>query len=90
MSLIQLREARGKISLLPRQVHRAYAFVGGYFWLPCSLCGHEMGGHEWRSVNGKPSSIPAGKPGVSKGICPVCTYEGRGAGPVRPGEETTT
>jgi hypothetical protein len=88
MSLTKRREARGKISLLPRQVHRAYAFVARHFWLPCTLCGQPMGGHEWRSVDGKPSSVPI-RPGVSKGICPVCTYEGRGAGPVRPDEEPT-
>lgn len=31
---------------LPRFVHRAYAALAGYFWLPCPLCGHGFGGHE--------------------------------------------
>ena len=31
---------------LPRWVHRAIAFVGGYFWLPCPVCGRRFGGHE--------------------------------------------
>lgn len=87
MNLTRVREARGRISLLPRWMHRAYALTAGYFWLPCSLCGRQMGGHEWRSVEGKDASTPADRPGSSHGICPVCTYEGKGgvrcAHPVR-------
>jgi hypothetical protein len=33
---------------LPRWVHKLYAGMFGYFWLPCTLCGREYGGHEWR------------------------------------------
>lgn len=77
MNLTRVREARGRVSLLPRWVHRAYASVAGYFWLPCALCGRRMGGHEWRSVDGRPDSIPDGGPGATRGICPVCSYEGR-------------
>jgi hypothetical protein len=61
-----------------RQAHRLYAFLLGYFWVPCPLCGRYFGGHEWRDINGLPSSIPAGDPGISKGICPKCTRAGRG------------
>lgn len=31
---------------LPRFAHRAYAFLAGYFWLPCPMCGRKFGGHE--------------------------------------------
>lgn len=30
----------------PRWVHRVYAFVRGFYWLPCPGCGNYMGGHE--------------------------------------------
>ena len=78
MKITRLREARGRISLLPRWVHQWFAFMGGYFWLPCPMCGRVMGGHEWRRVEGKVSSVPDGKSDVFHGICPVCTYEGKG------------
>lgn len=29
-----------------RLLHRIWAFVGGYFWLPCPRCGRMFGGHE--------------------------------------------
>ncbi len=32
-----------------RILNRAYAFINGYFWLPCPICGEMFGGHE---VNG--------------------------------------
>lgn len=62
-----------------RRWHRTYAHVAGYFWLPCPLCGQEFGGHEWRDIDGKRSSIPTGRRGISEGICPDCTRAGRGA-----------
>lgn len=63
-----------------RAMNRAIARAGGYFWLPCPLCGQEFGGHEWRDINGKRSSIPSpdGPQGMSTGICPDCTIAGRG------------
>jgi hypothetical protein len=33
-----------------RQVHRAYAFLFGYFWKPCPVCSCYFGGHEVRVV----------------------------------------
>jgi len=65
-----------------RSVHEEYARLHGYFWLPCPLCDRSFGGHEWRSINGKESSIPdpfeGPGSGMSIGICPSCTREGRG------------
>ena len=28
-------------------MNRLYAFLFGYFWLPCDICGDGFGGHEW-------------------------------------------
>lgn len=38
----------------PRWMHRTYAALAGYFWLPCPTCGRHFGGHEWdlRNING--------------------------------------
>ena len=71
------------VQLVPerlRWAHRWYAQTHGYFWLPCVLCGRESGGHEWRDIDGKESSIPdpTEGPGRSIGICPWCTRESRG------------
>lgn len=33
-------------NITPRLFHRIYAFVFGYFWLPCPICGNYFGGHE--------------------------------------------
>lgn len=30
----------------PRWLHRSYAFLFRYFWLPCPLCYRNFGGHE--------------------------------------------
>lgn len=31
----------------PRWLQKVKADRGGYFWLPCPMCGEEFGGHEW-------------------------------------------
>ena len=68
-----------RMSRLPRWLHHLWANLGGYFWLPCPLCGRDSGGHEWRRINGKPDSIPwPGKQGTHIGICPACTRAGLG------------
>ena len=65
-----------------RRLHRIYAGLFGYFWLPCPTCGREFGGHDWRIRAGKPSSIPAPDGGDRHvGICPDCTRAGRGIAP---------
>ena len=68
-----------RIGILPRFLHRWYAFAFGYFWLPCFLCGRFAGGHEWKDRAGKSSAIPhPDRPGYWHGICPACTRSGRG------------
>jgi hypothetical protein len=69
------------------------AKTGGWFWLPCTLCGIEYGGHEWGSYRTSdpvyPPHIPDEKnPPVKArsggghmgytGICPFCTEARRG------------
>lgn len=64
---------------MKRAAARAIARAGGYFWLPCPVCGEEFGGHEWRSVHGHESSIPdLDLPNTSTGICQGCTAKGIG------------
>ena len=29
-----------------RWAHRLWAFLRGYFWIPCPVCGRDFGGHE--------------------------------------------
>ena len=55
---------------MPRWFHRFYAWLFGYFWLPCPICKEYFGGHEW----------PLGsnwwiEPGRGYGVCKNCTAE---------------
>lgn len=52
----------------PRWLHRLYARLRGYFWLPCPLCGEMTGGHEWRDT------LPLGG-GRGRATCPRCPVE---------------
>jgi hypothetical protein len=77
-----------RLSRLPRWMHHAYAWALRYFWLPCHLCGRHFGGHEWRDIDGRSSSVDVvGLKGVDgiyhtvirpTAICPSCTREGLG------------
>lgn len=54
---------------LPRFLHRCYAFLMSYFWLPCPLCKEYFGGHEvthWRSIS-DPSRW-----GIKNSVCRAC------------------
>jgi hypothetical protein len=33
-----------------RFFHRLYAYLFGYFWLPCPICGQRFGGHEVKEI----------------------------------------
>ena len=48
-----------------RLFHKLWAKLGGYFWLPCPLCGRMFGGHE-ASIEGW---IREGKM-----VCRKCKY----------------
>lgn len=52
---------------LPRFLHKWYAFLFGYFWLPCPICGEDFGGHEWTHGEALMTSWNTGT-----GVCPNC------------------
>lgn len=55
---------------LPRSLHRAYAHLAGYFWLPCPRCGEMFGGHE---VGGE-VPFPDDSPGTASLVCRHCGH----------------
>jgi len=57
---------------LPRVIHRIYANLMGYFWLPCPLCRRMFGGHEWLPGNTLQESLSEGR-----GVCPDCGGQAR-------------
>lgn len=61
----------------PRIVHRVYARVHGYFWMPCVLCEKPYGGHEIHD------NIPDPTMGEDwyTSICPACSAERNGGQP---------
>lgn len=61
-----------------RTLNRIYAAIAGYFWTACPLCGEYFGGHEWRDIDGRSSSIKTSE-SSRKGICPDCTRAGKGS-----------
>lgn len=57
-----------------RPLSKVRAYLGGFFWLPCPLCGRNFGGQDLRK--GRSGFIEV-SPVRGKGICPTCTKEGR-------------
>jgi hypothetical protein len=55
---------------LPRLMHRLYAAMAGYFWLPCPRCGVYFGGHEWRAPDGW---VVTRSDSDRRLWCPTCT-----------------
>lgn len=53
-----------------RRLHHAWAYVAGYFWTPCPVCGEDFGGHEWRD---RRHTIWKGSRGVA--TCPKCPVD---------------
>lgn len=58
-----------KQSKLPRFIHKMWAKLFNYFWLPCPICGRTFGGHE-----SKQNNILWFDKGKGKGFCndPEC------------------
>ena len=57
-----------------RLLNRIYAFIHGYFWLPCPICGQYFGGHEWKTDSPNAFVQLADDTGGT-GICPDCTLK---------------
>ena len=53
-----------------RFIHYLIATIGGYFWLPCPICGKSFGGHEWQTD--KPNSTIMTSWSTGTGVCPKC------------------
>ena len=49
-----------------RTLNCIYAFIFGYFWVPCPLCNKKFGGHEW--IGSLQTS-----PGGGVGVCCNCS-----------------
>jgi hypothetical protein len=54
----------------PRWVNRIYAWLFGYFWLPCPICRRYFGGHEWG-----PSALIVADDRPMQGVCELCANE---------------
>jgi len=60
---------------MKRKLHQFWAWMNGFFWLPCSECGQSFGGHEVGNgtksvpIPGRESEYPA----VGQVICPNCS-----------------
>jgi len=52
-----------------RLLHRIYAWLFGYFWLPCPICGGPFGGHE-KGLGCLVLNWNSGKT-----VCPRCAAE---------------
>lgn len=56
----------------PRWLQHIKAWLGGYFWSPCELCGEYSGGHEWDTED---TLLYA--PDRGRGVCANCGDEAR-------------
>jgi len=62
--------------MVPRILHKIYAKVNHYFWLPCPVCGKEFGGHEKHGRQGVITKRETDEHGTtyeySTGVCKNC------------------
>lgn len=65
---------KNDLRIKPRFLSRIWAFMGGYFWLPCPICRENFGGHEWGTVNGYPIAVQDSD-GHGKGVCQNCVIK---------------
>jgi len=62
---------------IPRCIHRLYANVFGYFWLPCPICKVPFGGHEWRSPRAMLITERTGGGATGVGVCQDCVEDAK-------------
>lgn len=55
---------------LTRRLHKIWAGLAGYFWLPCPLCGEMFGGHEWKTSALSSTIMTSWH--TATGVCPNC------------------
>lgn len=57
-----------------RTLNRIYAWLFGYFWLPCPVCGKYFGGHEIANIF---TAALMSSDGHAYCVCPdpQCSYE---------------
>ena len=57
-----------------RTIHKIYAWLFGYFWLPCPMCGRMFGGHEIVRVH---AAALVGDDGKARCVCPdpMCSHD---------------
>ena len=57
-----------------RTLNRIYAWLFGYFWLPCPVCGQMFGGHEIANCF---TAALVGKDGRAQRVCPdpQCSHD---------------
>jgi hypothetical protein len=58
-----------------RLLNKIYANLFGYYWIPCPLCGKEMGGHE-NNINVYKSEDIGKASMAGKSICKDCAKTG--------------
>ena len=62
----------------PRFIQWIYAFIHGYFWLPCPICGESFGGHEWaHDIYTGGGAIHPNMPSGGTGVCPDCVEKAK-------------
>ena len=64
-----------------RLLNKLYAWLFGYFWLPCPVCGRDFGGHEAGfdalvAEDGKSAQIVCGDPQCSHDAAVLNTARG--------------
>lgn len=52
-----------------RPLHWLYAYLFGYFWKSCEICGRGFGGHQWRDER---MTRPTGPTSGTAAYCPKC------------------
>lgn len=57
-----------------RTLHRSFAWLFGYFWLPCPVCGRMFGGHEIANYS---TAALIAEDGTADCVCPdpQCSHD---------------
>lgn len=62
----------------PRFIQRLYAFIHGYYWLPCPICRENYGGHESaHDIYTGEDAVYPNAPSGGIGVCPDYVEEAK-------------